>query len=205
VSLFEPGIATFTPSRLPPKALKIGSKWHTIGAMGMKGGSRRRWQIELRRGDEETIELIEQAFGVDNEGQAGRELLSFWKRIAEAVRAGQVVALQRSDDPQATDAFPDITRALRPDAAYDFLVRLPHPWRRQLVIKGRRQTAAQLIADMRANGWDIDAAAREFDLDRRAVVEALHYVERHVSLITAEADEERRRLQPHLHHAPAAR
>jgi uncharacterized protein (DUF433 family) len=88
-----------------------------------------------------------------------------------------------------------MTRSLRPDSSYDFLVRVPHSWRRQLVFKGRRQTPAQLVADMRANGWDIDRTAKEFDLDCRAVTEALHYVQRHQSLIAAEAAEERRRVE----------
>jgi len=166
---------------------------------------RRRWQVELRPGDEEAVDLLREAFGGENESQAGRDLLGFWKRVVDAVRAGQVLSLHRADDPQATDAFPDVTRALRPDSSYDFLVRVPHAWRRQLVLKGRRQTAGQLVADMRANGWDADDAAKEFDLDRRAVVEALHYVERHHGLIAAETAEERRRVEPHLHRAPAAR
>jgi uncharacterized protein (DUF433 family) len=173
--------------------------------MKSRASVRRRWQIEIRRGDEEAIELIREAFGAENESQAGRDLLGFWKRVAEAIRGGQVIALQRADDPQATDAFPDVTRALRPESSYDFLVRIPHPWRRQLVFKGRRQTPAQLVADMHANDWSVEDAAREFDLDRRAVVEALHYVDRHKNLIAAEAAEERRRIEPHLHRAAAAR
>jgi uncharacterized protein (DUF433 family) len=171
----------------------------------MVKAARRRWQVELRPGDEEAVDLVREVFGADNESQAGRELLGFWKRVVDAIRAGQIVTLHRADDPQATDAFPDITRSLRPDSSYDFLVRVPHSWRRQLVFKGRRLTPAQLVADMDANGWDVDRAAEEFDLDRRAVSEALHYVERHRSLIAAEAAEERRRVEPHLHHAPAAR
>jgi uncharacterized protein (DUF433 family) len=172
-----------------------------IGSMSLKKAARRRWQIEVRPSDEEALELARQAFGADNEGQAGRELLAFWKRVADAVRSGHVIAFHRADDPLAVDAFPDVTRALRPDMAYDFLVRAPHPWRRQLVFKGRRLAAAAVVADMQANAWSPDDAAREFDLDRRAVLEALHYVEHHRTLIEAEAAEERRRSQPHLYRA----
>lgn len=181
-----------------------GSKRSRIVSMAAKT-HRRRWQVELRPGDEEAVDLVREVFGAENESQAGRELLGFWKRVVDAIRAGHIVTLHRADDPQAADAFPDVTRALRPDASYDFLVRVPHPWRRQLVFKGRRQTPAQLVADMRANGWDADRAAAEFDLDRHAVSEALHYVERHQSLISAEDAEERRRADPHLHRASAAR
>jgi uncharacterized protein (DUF433 family) len=172
--------------------------------MVQKAG-RRRWQVELRPGDEEAVELVREAFGAENESQAGRDLLGFWKRVVDAIRAGQVISLHRADDPDATDAFPDVTRALRPDASYDFLVRVPHSWRRQLAFKGRRLTPAHLVAEMRANDWDVDRAATEFDLDRRAVVEALHYVERNQRLIDAESSEERRRVKPHLHRAAPAR
>jgi uncharacterized protein (DUF433 family) len=167
--------------------------------------SRRRWQVELRPGDEEAVELVREAFGAENESQAGRELLGFWRRVADAIRAGQIISLHRADDPDAADAFPDVTRALRPETSYDYLVRVPHPWRRQLVFKGRRLTPGHLVAEMRANDWDIDRAAREFELDRRAVVEALHYFDRHQQLIAAEAAEARRRVEPHLHRAAPAR
>lgn len=83
--------------------------------------------------------------------------------------------------------------------SYEFLASAPHAWRRQLVIKGRRQTAGHLVADMRANGWDVERAAQEFDLDVRAVREALHYVDRNEELIAAEAAEERRHLEQSIH------
>jgi len=171
----------------------------------MRKPQRRRWQIELRPGDEEALALAQDVFGAENESQAGRELLSFWRRVVEAIRAGNVVTLQRADDPTVADAFPDITRALHPDAAYEFLVRVPHPWRRQLAFKGRRLTPAQLAAEMNANGWSVDRAASEFDLDPKAVREALHYVEHNRTLIAAEAAEERRRVEPRFHRATAAR
>ena len=170
----------------------------------MRKSARRRWQIELRPSDEEAVAIAQEVFGAENESQAGRELLAFWKRIVEAIRAGNVVSLQRADDITATDAFPDVTRSLHPESSYDFLVRVPHPWRRQLVFKGRRLMPAQLVADMKANDWDVERAASEFDLDPKAVREALHYVERHGALIAAEGAEERRRLEPRVHRAATA-
>ena len=133
---------------------RIGYKWSISGGMSGKV-PRRRWQVELRPGDEQAIEFAHMTLGVENESQTGRELLAVWKRVVDAIRDGQVISLHRADDPLALDAFPELTRALRPDSAYDFLVRVADPWRRQLYIKGRRQTAAQLVADMRANDWDI--------------------------------------------------
>ncbi len=93
------------------------------------------------------------------------------------------------------DALPEITRRLRPEARYRFLVSVPHAWRRQLVLKGRRITVGNLIGQMHANGWDAREAAQEFDLDDEAVLEAVAYYAENRALIDAEAQEERCRTQ----------
>lgn len=85
---------------------------------------------------------------------------------------------------------------------YAHLVRVPHSWRRQLTLKGRRITAGQLIAQMKSNRWDADRAASEFDLSREAVLEAMDYAERFRSLISEEAAEETRRADLALTHRP---
>ncbi len=123
-----------------------------------------------------------------------------------AVEAGSVVSFLPGDDPRAVDALPELTRSLRPEARYRWLVAAPHRWRKQLSLKGRRITAGQLVLSMEANGDSIEAAAREFDLEPEAVAEAVDYVSRNRPLIDAELAEERRRTEPHVtHHAPAAR
>lgn len=83
---------------------------------------------------------------------------------------------------------------------YRFLVQVPHAWRRQLVLKGRRITAGQLVDSMEAGGWTVEEAAKQFDLDPQAVAEAVDYVSRNRQLIDAESEESRRRAEPYITH-----
>lgn len=86
----------------------------------------------------------------------------------------------------------------RPETSYEFLTKRVHPWRRQLVFKGRRLTPADVVAEMRANGWSVEEVAGEHDIDPRAVIEAIDYVDRHGALIAFDAAEERRRLSTRM-------
>lgn len=75
-----------------------------------------------------------------------------------------------------------------------YLVQRRHPWRRQLCIKGRNMTVAQLTGAMRANSLTAEQTADDYDLPLEAVQEAIHYAEQHAELLELEANEERRRL-----------
>lgn len=79
-------------------------------------------------------------------------------------------------------------------APWQYLVERCHPWRRQLSIKGRNMTAAQLVGTMRANHLSPEQAAADFELPLDAIHEAQRYCSEHADLIALEANEERRRL-----------
>lgn len=82
----------------------------------------------------------------------------------------------------------------RSPSHWHYLVERPHPWRRQLYIKGRNMTAAQLVSSMQANGLSAIQAAEDVDLPLAAVDEALRYCQENTGLLSLEAAEERRRL-----------
>jgi hypothetical protein len=167
---------------------------------------RRRWQVDLRPEDELALERAKRALGADGDSDTGRALLTLFSRLAAAIEQGTVISFLPSDDPRAIDAVPELTAALRAESRYRFLVAVPHKWRRQLTLKGRRITAGQLVATMDAENWGVDQAALEFDVDPLAVAEAVDYVSRYRALIDAEAVEERRQAEPLLtHRAPASR
>jgi uncharacterized protein (DUF433 family) len=167
---------------------------------------RRRWQIDLRPEDEATLMRARRALGADGDSETGRALLALFGRLAAAIESGSVVSFLPGDDPRAVDALPDVTGALRPEGHYRWLVAAPHPWRKQLSIKGRRMTAGQLVFSMEANGDSIEEAAEDWDLSAEAVAEAVEYVARNRELIEAEFAEERRRVEPFLtHRAPTPR
>jgi len=168
--------------------------------------SRRRWQIDLRSEDELTLARARRVLGAEGDSEAGRALLALFAKLSAAVESGTVISFLPGDDPRAVDALPEFTRALRPETAYRWLVAVPHTWRRQLSLKGRRLTVGQLADVVRANDLTAEAAAVEFDLPIEAIREALDYCERNSELIAAEAAEERRRTEPFItHRAPTAR
>lgn len=78
---------------------------------------------------------------------------------------------------------------------YLYLTSRPHPWRRQLFIKGRNMSVAQLVHRIRREGWQPEQAASEFSLPLEMVLEALHYFHHHQKLIELENLEEKRRLE----------
>jgi hypothetical protein len=94
------------------------------------------------------------------------------------------------------------TRFLLPDfessaPKWKYLVERPDKWKRQLYIKGRRQTAANLWYDMIANKQSLEEAAVNWDLPLEAIQEILTYCEANRALIVKEADEEKRFLLAH--------
>ncbi|MEP6694222.1 MAG: hypothetical protein ABJB39_06225 [Chloroflexota bacterium] len=91
----------------------------------------------------------------------------------------------------AEAVLPGVDEALANDR-WIWLVERPHPWRRQLWVKGRRTRAAQLAERMVANHWTADETARQYELPVDAVVEARRYVEANRELIDAETMEEQR-------------
>jgi uncharacterized protein (DUF433 family) len=151
-----------------------------------------------------TLARARHVFGAEGDSEAGRALLGLFAKLSAAVEQGTVISFLPGDDARAVDAFPELTRALRPENRYTWLVSVPHPWRKQLTIKGRRLTAGQLVDAMEANDLDIEIAAEEFDLPPEAVVEAVDYVARNRELVVAEAAEERLRTEPFLWHRGTA-
>ena len=83
---------------------------------------------------------------------------------------------------------------LNEQPTYAYLEARPHRWRKQLYLKGRNITVAQLIYPMRANNLSAEDAAYQLDLPIEQVKEAQLYYQRNKALIEHEADEEKRRL-----------
>jgi uncharacterized protein (DUF433 family) len=75
-----------------------------------------------------------------------------------------------------------------------YLVARPHPWRRQLFVKGRRLRAFTVWMDMQTNGMTPEEAADNWDLPLEAIEEIRRYSEEQRALLEMEAEEERRRL-----------
>ncbi|MEB3293618.1 MAG: hypothetical protein VKJ24_10695 [Synechococcales bacterium] len=82
-----------------------------------------------------------------------------------------------------------------PLEGWQYLVSRPHPWRKQLYIKGHKLLAATVWQDMIANQFSPEQAAENWDLPLPAIYEAIQYCESHSDLLKLEANEERYRLE----------
>jgi len=77
---------------------------------------------------------------------------------------------------------------------WEFLVPRPHPWRRQLHVKGRNLRALTVWSEMLTNHLSVEQAAENWDLPVDAVKEIVRYCEGSHDLLEMEAAEERRRM-----------
>jgi hypothetical protein len=78
---------------------------------------------------------------------------------------------------------------------WQYLVSRPHPWRKQLYVKGRRLLASTVCQDMQFNNLSAEEGAENFALSITAVNEIIRYCEANHELIKMEAEEERYRLE----------
>ena len=78
---------------------------------------------------------------------------------------------------------------------WQYLEKRPHPWRKQLYLKGRRLKAFDLWANMIANDMTPEEVAENWDVPLEAVRESIQYCETHRDLLKQEAEIERRHLE----------
>lgn len=78
---------------------------------------------------------------------------------------------------------------------WQYLEERPHPWRKQLYIKGRKLKAFTLRANMIANNMTPQQAADNWDLPLAAIYEVIEYCNTHQDLLKQEAIEELHRLE----------
>lgn len=112
--------------------------------------------------------------------------------LAREAQQGQRIYL-RSGEGQLTELLlPELAPVQSGD--WQYLVARPHPWRRQLYVKGRRLKAFDVWMDMRTHQMTPEEAAENWELPPEAIQEILRYCESHRALLALEAAEERRRL-----------
>jgi hypothetical protein len=107
----------------------------------------------------------------------------------------QALQLARTDRLELVRAIVQSLQDIPQLENWQFLVSRPHPWRKQLYVKGRKLLAATLWQDMLANQMPPEQAAENWDLPLAAIQEAVHYCELHQDLLRLEAEEERYRLE----------
>lgn len=78
---------------------------------------------------------------------------------------------------------------------WQYLEQRPHPWRKQLYLKGRKLKAFTLWINMNINHLTLEEAAQNWNLPTAAIEEVAEYCQTHTELLKQEAEEERRRLE----------
>lgn len=112
--------------------------------------------------------------------------------LARETGQGQAVYVKSAGGEMTRLLIPELEPVLR--ERWTYLVARPHPWRRQLYVKGRRMLASTVWADMRANSMSVEEAADNWDLPVEAVQEIVRYCEAERVLLRMEAEEEEKRL-----------
>ncbi|ALF53228.1 hypothetical protein ACX27_10845 [Nostoc piscinale CENA21] len=107
----------------------------------------------------------------------------------------QVCKLSVSDRLALVNAIIQSLQDIPQTENWQYLVARPHPWRKQLYIKGRKLLASTIWQDMMANQMSSEEAAENWDLPLSAIEEVINYCESHQELLKLEADEELYRLQ----------
>jgi hypothetical protein len=151
---------------------------------------RRRLSVDLPPETETATRRISEQYFRGVTTDAVRASLSLLAWVVDARRQGKrVLAVDADDLPQRFEepVVPGLEQHLRP--RLDWLVERPHPWRRQLWVKGRRITAGDLGRTVEIEGWSPEQAAAEFGLPVEAVLEALSYLSSHRDLVIAEEQE----------------
>ena len=116
--------------------------------------------------------------------------------LRNEVRNGRRIGLKDRKGNITEVVLPELETA--GTAEWDYLVRRPHSWKKQLFVKGRRLTAAQVWLDMTANAMTRAEAADNWGLPLDAIAEIVDYCESSSDLLRMEADEEKMRLSSGL-------
>lgn len=113
--------------------------------------------------------------------------------LLEEVRQGNRLFVGKTPATAVRLAIPELEA--RAPGQWRWLVERPHPWRRQLWVKGRKLLASAVWLDALTNDMGAREAAQNWDLPLEACEEIFAYCEANRALIESEASEERQRLK----------
>ena len=151
---------------------------------------RRRLSVDLPPETETATRALADRFFRGVTTDVIRVSLSLLAWTIEARRSGKrVVAVTKDQLPARFEepVLPGIEEQMATD--WRWLVQRPHPWRRQLWVKGRRQAAGDLARTIEIEDWTPERAATEFDLPLEAILEAHQYLAANRDLVLAKERE----------------
>jgi uncharacterized protein (DUF433 family) len=159
----------------------------------MSSPTLKRQNFNVTPEEEAELQRLREALGSPSIKDALLRATRILLTLAQEVREGRRIYTVDRDGRESRLLLPDIEAAQAMD--WKYLVSRPHSWKRQLFVKGRRLTAANVWYDMLANNRTPEQAAENWNLPLEAVEEIVRYCETNRDLIAMEAEEEKRLLE----------
>jgi hypothetical protein len=151
----------------------------------------KRQNFNITPEQEAELTWLRDAIGASSTKDAVLRAVRVLAILAREVQQGRRLYLGTESGPLTQLLIPE----LQPPAdGWKYLVARPHPWRRQLYVKGRKLRASTVWMDMQTNEMTVEEAADDWALPLEAIEEIIRYCGSHQQLLAMEAEEERRRL-----------
>ena len=153
----------------------------------------KRANFDLSPEQEELIANLRAQLAASSTKEAVLRAVQLATLLLDEVSQGNRLFVGKSLATAIRLAIPELEA--RAHGQWRWLVERPHPWRRQLWVKGRKLLASAVWLDALTNGMGPREAAENWDLPLEACEEIFAYCEANGELIEAEANEERQRLK----------
>lgn len=165
--------------------------------MDTKGGftvtrETKRQNFNITPEQEAELNWLRETIGASSAKDAILRAVRVLAVLAREIEQGQTIYLRNETGQLTRLVLPELEQPAAD--GWTYLVARPHPWRRQLYVKGRKLPAVNVWVDMVANEMTREEAADAWDLSLEAIEEIIRYCESHEELLGMEADEEKRRL-----------
>ncbi len=153
----------------------------------------KRANFDLSPEQEELLANLRAQLAASSTKEAVLRAAQLTSLLLDEVQQGNRLFVGKSPTTAVRLAIPELEGRAR--GQWRWLVERPHPWRRQLWVKGRKLLAAAVWLDALTNDMSPREAAKNWDLPLEACEEIFAYCEANRTLIEAEANEERQRLK----------
>ena len=153
----------------------------------------KRANFDLSPEQEELLATLRTQLAASSTKDAVLRAVQVTTLLLDEVQQGNRLFVGKSPTTAVRLAIPELEA--RVHGQWRWLVERPHPWRRQLWVKGRKLLASAVWLDAVTNGMGPREAAENWDLPLEASEEIFAYCEANKALIQAEANEDRQRLK----------
>jgi uncharacterized protein (DUF433 family) len=164
---------------------------------------KQRIQLDLANEQVTLMDTLSQQLALRSRADLLQQAFSLFLWAIDETLAGHRIISVESEQIKKIPQYKEVNiPALQPliFRNYQYLAARPHPWKKQLFLKGRNMTVGQLISTMQANQLSIEEAAEDLDLPVEQIQEALAYYQTHQTLVDLEAREEAARLASKGYH-----